>query len=58
LLMDSMTSLTLFIAPHRLHFNAQKIALHRLQNPAKCPFFNQKQEIGEWMQSNLRGKPY
>ncbi len=52
-----MTSLTLFIAPHRLHFNAQKIAPDRLKNPQKCPFFNQKQEIGEWMQLNTGNKP-
>jgi len=56
-LMDSMTSLTLFIAVHRLHFNARKIAPHRLQNPEKCPFFNQKQEIGEWIQLNTGNKP-
>lgn len=56
--MDSMTSLTLFIAPHRLHFNGKKIAPHRLQYPKKCPFFSQKPEAVEWMQSNLGGKPY
>lgn len=53
-----MTSLTIFTAPHRLHFNGQKIAPHRLQNPQKCPFFSQKPEAVEWMQSHLGGKPY